>query len=191
MKNIRLFFVFVTLISASSSGFADEQRRTALGFTFDFLPTVLSAATGNAGYSYQTWIGVDHLRVRLVGAQIYMPDALASSRNFDHHSMTVAAGIIDYVFGDHFDGAWVGSGVELWQNRLRSRDDGVTHYWLNQVLTLGGGYIFRVAGNFYVEPWGAVHCIMNNRTISSASGTFLPKRFSAEVSLKAGYFFDM
>ena len=191
MRNIRLVLVFVTVLATSSACFADEQRRTALGFTFDFLPTALSASTGNIGYSYQTWIGVDHLRGRLVGAQIYMPDALASTSHFNHSSMTVAAGIIDYVFGDHFDGAWIGSGVELWQNRIRIKDDGKSQYWLNQVLTLGGGYIFRVAGNLYVEPWGAVHCIMNNRTISSASGSYTPQRFSAEVSLKAGYFFDM
>ena len=191
MRNIGLIFTFLACMAASSAGFGDEQRRTALGFTFDFLPTALSASTGNIGYSYQTWAGIDHVRVRLVGAQIYMPDGLTGSKSFDSHSMTVAAGIIDYVFGERFDGAWIGTGVELWQNRIRCKSSGAQSEWTNQVLTVGGGYIYRVKGNFYVEPWCAAHYIMNQRAVRDGSASYTPQRISAEVSLKAGYFFDM
>ena len=190
MKHLILSF-FVLMISASGSLRAEEQRNTALGFTFDFLPTAVSAASGHFGYSYQTWVGIDHVRVRLVGAQIYMPDAFTGSKSFDSHSLTVAAGIIDYVFGDNFDGAWIGTGVEIWQNRIRCKSSGAQSGWVNQVLTAGGGYIFRVKGNFYVEPWAAAHYIMNQRAVRDGSASYTPQRISAEVSLKAGYFFDM
>ena len=191
MKYAAAAFAAVILAAAGTAAQAEDDRRTAVGFTFDFLPTAMSAACGKAGYSYQTWLGVDHVRCRLVGAQIYMPDSLGASKGFENRSMTVAAGIIDYVFGEHFDGAWVGSGVELWQNRIRHSSTGANLEWTNQVLTLGGGYIYRVAGNFYVEPWGAAHYIMNQRQVRGGTDSYAPQRVSAEVSLKAGYFFDM
>lgn len=190
MKQLRIAFAAAAFMCAGAL-YAEEPTRTAAGFTFDFLPTAVSAAAGHFGYSYQTWAGIDHLRMRLVGAQIYMPDRFIGSKRFDSHSLTVAAGIIDYVFGEHFDGAWIGTGVELWQNRIRCKSSGSTSEWVNQVLTAGGGYIFRVKGNFYVEPWGAVHVIMNQRPVRDGSASYTPQRVSAEVSLKAGYFFDI
>ena len=190
MKHLRIAFTAAVILAAGAL-YAEEPRRTAIGFTFDILPTAVSAASGRFGYSYQTWAGIDHMRVRLVGAQIYMPDALGGSKSFDNRSMTVAAGIIDYVFGERFDGAWIGTGVELWQNSIRCKSSGARSEWVNQVLTLGGGYIYRVKGNFYVEPWCAAHYIMNQRAVRDGSASYTPQRISAEVSLKAGYFFDM
>ena len=38
----------------------------ALGFNVDLLPTALSAANGKAGYAPQVWLGIDHVRLRVV-----------------------------------------------------------------------------------------------------------------------------
>lgn len=168
-----------------------DSGKTAIGVTVDFLPYLVSAADGKIGYSYQTWAGINHCRVRFVGAKIFMPQFLSETDRFEHHSMTVTAAIIDYTFGNHFDGFWIGSGFELWQNRITCKQTGDTLDWTNQVFTVGGGYIWKITDSFYLEPWAAAHSIVNRYRISSGKESYVPNRFSAEVSLKAGYLFSM
>jgi len=168
------------------------RPRLALGFTLDLLPTALSAAAGRFGMSGQTWLGIEHVRLRLVGGQMYMPQCLIGGDGFKNHKNTVGAFIVDYVFGEHFDGWWVGTGFELWMNEIGNRHaPDQKARWDNLVWTLGGGYIWRAVDNFYIEPWAAIHVPMNNRNISLAGREFKPMPVSGEVSLKIGYFFDL
>lgn len=186
---IVLFFIGMTAkISAEEPS---APRAEALGFTVDFLPTVMSLTEGKAGGALQTWFGYGHFRARLVGAHLHYNDALVGNDDFKDHSMTVGALIADYVFGDHFSGPWIGTGYEFWSNAIENKASGRISHWNNQVLTLGGGYIFPIRGNFYLEPWGAAHLILNEKKIDSDGAVFKPQRFSAEASLKAGYFFDL
>lgn len=186
---IVLFFIGMTAeISAEEPS---APRAEALGFTVDFLPTVMSLTEGKAGGALQTWFGYGHFRARLVGAHLHYNDALVGNDDFKNHSMTVGALIADYVFGDHFSGPWIGTGYEFWSNAIENKASGRISHWNNHVLTLGGGYIFPIRGNFYLEPWGAAHLILNEKKIDSDGAAFKPQRFSAEASLKAGYFFDL
>lgn len=188
-KLIVLFFIGMT--TAVSAEEPSAPRAKALGFTVDFLPTVMSLTEGKAGGALQTWFGYGHFRARLVGAHLHYNDALVGNDDFKNHSMTVGALIADYVFGDHFSGPWIGTGYEFWSNAIENKASGRVSHWNNHVLTLGGGYIFPIKGNFYLEPWGAAHLILNEKKINSDGAAFKPQRFSAEASLKAGYFFDL
>ncbi|HEY6880393.1 MAG TPA: hypothetical protein VI299_20355, partial [Polyangiales bacterium] len=54
-------------------------RPMALGIQLDLLPTVLSAVDGKAGYAPQVWLGVGHVRIRLISAHLQLPDAIAAA----------------------------------------------------------------------------------------------------------------
>ena len=177
---------------AALAALPTSSRKLALGFTLDLLPTVLSATAGEFGMSGQIWVGIDHLRLRLVGAKISQPDWLAAKNGFRNRDTAVEALIFDYVFGDHFDKWWIGTGFELWQNSIEHKNaDGLRAYWTNLVWTLGVGYIWRVVGNFYIEPWAAVHVVMNDPDVRLAEKTYNPFPVMGEVSLKIGWFLNL
>ncbi len=69
-----------------------------------------SAANGKLGYAL-VWLGVGHARIRFVSAHLEVPDAFAfAPKGFRDPTTTAFATIIDFTFGAHFDGFWVGSG---------------------------------------------------------------------------------
>jgi hypothetical protein len=167
-------------------------RNLALGLTLDLLPIVMSATAGEFGMSSQVWLGVDHLRFRLVGAQLSQPNWLAARDGFQNQSSTVGALIFDYVFGDHFDKWWIGTGIEVWRSSIGHEDAGRHRAcWTNAVWTAGAGYIWPVYGNFYLEPWGAAHVVLNDPQIVLAGKSYNPRPVMGEVSLKVGWFLDL
>jgi hypothetical protein len=173
--------------------FADELRESptplALGFNIDLLPTALSAANGKLGYAPQVWFGIGHARVRFVGAHLEPPKALAFAPNgFRHPTITVFASIIDYTFGPHFDGWWIGSGFEAWQNSIEHDAAPGTARWNSTVFTVGGGHIWRVGGNFYLDAWAGAHVVLNPQTVSLGAFQYDPFPLQAEASVKFGWF---
>ena len=168
---------------------AVRSPRLALGFNVDLLPTVLSAAGGRLGYAPQVWFGIEHVRLRLVGAHLEPPDAFAFAPSGFHHPTTTAlATIIDYTFGPRFDGPWIGSGFELWQNTIEHDGAQGTARWESTVFTVGGGYIWRVAGDFFLDPWAGAHVVLNPQTIQLGAFAYKPFPLQGEVSLKIGWF---
>jgi hypothetical protein len=172
---------------------ADEPReaspRLALGFDVDLLPTALSAANGKLGYAPQVFLGIGHVRLRLVGAHLEPPDAFAFAPDGFHHPTTTAfATILDYTFGPRLDGAWIGSGFEVWENTITH--DGVpgTARWTSTVFTIGGGYIWRFAGDFFLDPWVGAHAVLNPQTVTLGAFEYQPFPLQAEASLKIGWF---
>jgi hypothetical protein len=144
------------LLVCPQSILADELHESpmplALGFNIDLLPTALSAANGKLGYAPQVWFGIGHARVRFVGAHLEPPKALAFAPNgFRHPTITVFASIIDYTFGPHFDGWWIGSGFEVWQSSIEHDAAPGTARWNSTVFTVGGGHIWQVGENFYLD----------------------------------------
>jgi hypothetical protein len=179
------------LLFASRPTLAAEQPAPrAIGFTIDLLPIVLSATAGEVGASGQVWLGYGHFRFRLVGAHIAFPNWLAGGDGFEDQRTNVGALLCDYVFGDHFNGAWLGTGLEYWHSTIGLEGTELRTSWGTVVWTLGGGYIFPIVGNFYVEPWGAGHVALSRPTPSIGDKTYHPPRLNAEVSLKIGIFFD-
>lgn len=189
-----------SLLGASKANAAPEiapperpaRSARAIGLTVDLLPIALSASAGQIGASGQVWAGFGHARFRLVAARIAFPDWLAGKDGFEEQRTSVGAVLFDYVFGDHFDGWWIGSGFEYWHSSIGHRDfaDARTS-WNTPIWTLGGGYIADLVGNFYIEPWAAGHVAITAESPSIGGQTYRPTRVNGEVSLKLGVFFDL
>jgi hypothetical protein len=161
----------------------------ALGFNLDLLPTVLSAANGKLGYAPQVWLGIGHARLRFVGAHLEPPNAFAfAPSGFRDPTTTAFASIIDYTFGSRFDGMWVGSGFEIWQNSIDHDGVAGTARWTSTVLTIGGGYIWRFTGDFFLDPWVGAHVVLNPQTISLGAFDYRPFPLQGELSIKIGCF---
>jgi len=164
-------------------------RAMAIGFDLDLLPTVLSAANGELGYAPQVWLGIDRVRIRLVGAHLEPPDAIAFAPDgFRDPTTTAFAAIFDYTSGPRFDRWWLGSGFELWLQTIGH--DGVADdaSWTSVVFTVGGGYIWRFSGDFFLDPWAGAHAVLNPQTITLGGDDYDPFPLQAEVSLKVGWF---
>jgi hypothetical protein len=173
-----------------------ERPRRALGFTIDLLPMLLSATVGELGLSGQIWLGFDPIRLRLVGASMARPDWVGAKDGFEDQELISAAAIVDYVFGDHFDGCWVGGGFEYWHSSIGHEDvPGRRVAWDAGITTLGGGYIWRALAtddvSFYVEPWAAGHLRVTPASPELDGHTDTPSRVNGELSLKIGVFFDL
>jgi len=141
------------------------------------------------GYAPQVWLGIGHARIRFVGAHLEPPEAFAfAPKGFRSPTTTAFATIIDYTFGAHFDGFWVGSGCEIWQLSIKHDDVAGTARWASTVFTVGGGYIWRFAGDFYLDPWAGAHVVLNPQTVSLGAFDYKPFPLQAEVSMKIGWF---
>ena len=147
--------------------FAEAARPMALGSTWTFFRRS-SAPSMARSVSPRKFGSVSNpSRIRFVGAHLEPPDALAfADSGFRHPTTTAFAAIVDYTTGAHFDGFWVGSGFEIWQQSIEH--DGITGAarWTSTVFTVGGGYIWRVSGNFFLDPWLAVHATLNPQTVN-------------------------
>jgi len=165
----------------------------AIGVQLDLFPTVISAINGSLGYAPQVWLGIGHARLRLIGAHLEPPDALAfADDGFENPTTTSFAVTIDYTFGAHFDGFWLGGGFELWQRTIEHRDvPGTTTGWTSTVATFGGGYIWRFAGNFFLDPWAALHATLNPESVFVGSYEYDPAPIVASASVKVGWFADL
>ena len=205
---IKQLFLFVALVSlattisaqsnavmATSSKPIHKSHRDSLrikqtiGIAIDLLPPIMSATTGHFGYSAQLWYGYKKFRVRGVIAGFQMPDKLMGNDDFKDLKTTAIALIFDWFRKYNFKGWWFGAGVEMWNNTITAKIDNNNYPFTNYVATAGSGYIFKVYKNFYVEPWGAVHYVMNNETVAVEGATYQTKKFQWEVSLKIGWHF--
>ncbi|MDP9149090.1 MAG: hypothetical protein M3O36_03995 [Myxococcota bacterium] len=164
----------------------------AIGFNLDLLPTALSAANGKVGYAPQVWVGIDRIRIRFIGAHLEPPDAFAfAPGGFRNQTTTAFASVFDYTFGPHFDRWWIGSGFEIWQQTIEHDDIAGSAEWTSVVFTVGAGYIWRFAGNFFIDPWAGAHAVLNPRTVSLGAFDFKPFPLQGEVSLKVGWFMPL
>jgi hypothetical protein len=163
--------------------------RQTVGIAIDLLPPVMSATTGHFGYSAQLWYGYKKFRVRGVIAGFQMPDKLMGNDDFKDLHTTAIALIFDYFRKYNFRGWWFGAGAELWSNTITSKMDDNTYDFTNYVATAGSGYIFKVYKNFYLEPWGAVHYVLNNETVAVEGTEYQSRKFQWEISLKIGWHF--
>jgi hypothetical protein len=170
-----------------------RPRALAVGLQADLFPTVISAVDGNLGYAPQIWVGLDHIRLRLVGAHLEPPDALAfADEGFRNPTTTALAVIVDYAFGERFDGAWLGAGFEQWTRTIEHEDvAGSKATWQSAIATVGGGYIWRISGNFYLDFWAALHLTLNPERVVIASHSYKPGVVIPSASIKVGYFLDL
>jgi len=168
----------------------DSKRiKQTVGIAIDLLPPIMSATTGHFGYSGQLWYGYNKFRVRGVIAGFHMPDKLMGNEDFTDLQTTATALIVDFFKDYNFRGWWIGGGFEMWNNTITSKIDNKEYYFNNYVATAGIGYIFKVYKNFYIEPWGALHYVLNNESVSVSDTEYKTKKFQGEISLKIGWHF--
>ncbi|WP_320018383.1 hypothetical protein [Labilibaculum manganireducens] len=202
------FFLFVVIIALSTtvsaqsktvestcskSNFASQTdsitTKQTVGIAIDLLPPIMSATTGNLGYSAQLWYGYRKYRVRGVIAGFQMPDKLMGNNDFKDLKTTAAALIFDCFKNNNFEGWWLGAGAEMWDNTISSKIDNRSYDFTNYVITAGSGYIIKLHKNFYIEPWAAVHYVVNNEKVLVGATEYKTKRLQGEVSLKVGWHF--
>lgn len=163
--------------------------KQTVGVAIDLLPPVMSALTGNFGYSAQLWYGYKKFRVRGVMAGFTMPDQLMGNEDFTNLETTATALIFDYFLKNNFRGWWFGAGVERWNNTITAELNSQAYKFHDVVATAGSGYIFMVYRNFYVEPWGALHFVLNDEKVTVGATEYSTKKFQGEISLKIGWHF--
>jgi hypothetical protein len=169
-----------------------KPRAMALGVQFDLFPTVISAINGELGYAPQVWLGIGHARLRVIGAHLEPPDALAfADEGFENPTTTAFAVTIDYTFGDHFDGFWLGGGFEVWQRTIEHTGVEERASWSSTVATFGGGYIWRFAGNFFLDPWAGLHATLNPEAVLVGAYSYDPTPVVVSASVKVGWFVDL
>ena len=193
LKSVTIIFSAVFTVLAVTSAFSaegDEQVKPKIGYAVDLLPTALSATEGKAGYSFQTWGGYDHIKIRLVAAHFYMPQSQVDS-SFENYEVNVTAFLIDWFpYGD-LSGFWFGAGTELWNSRIEHKDSGSKSAWTDNILTAGIGYVWKITDNIYVDPFAAVHYRMSDGKIETGCAEFERMRVSASASVKIGYQFSL
>ncbi len=173
-----------TMLCMTTSG--TLRAESSAGFELDALPY----ATG--GYYGSAWIGDGPLRYRAVVARIYPPDFAVNS-GFNHLRIDAQALIVDYFFGAdaaRWNGPWIGAGLEQWDSRVQEQGTGASASFSNTIATAGGGYVWRFLGNFYLNPWAALHFITDGkRSVPVGSQTYVPQDVTPEASLKIGWNF--
>lgn len=193
MKNcLFVLFSLCAVISQAQDSTQVESSETptkkfgedwTLGTELDVLPY----ATG--GYYVSLWYGEDHLRYRGVYAKSNIP-SFVITEGFKNHELWVAAFIVDYFFKENFEGWWVAAGYEYWDSQIQTESESHKLFYNNNVMTFGGGYVWKFAGNFYLNPWGAAHILVTGTgPYEVGEQTYSPRLFTPELSLKVGWHF--
>ena len=54
--------------------------------------------------------------------------------------------------------------------------------------TLGGGFVWKLRGNLYLNPWAAGHLLLSRPEVTLYGATWKPGALTGEVSLKVGWY---
>jgi hypothetical protein len=192
----RLFVVVALLLSSliaaaqtspvSSGGDTDVSRKWKFGTEIDVLPYVMNGYYASAFTAHSGW------RFRGVVARSDAPSFLVAS-GFDKKRTDAYAVLVDRFIGrkkERVEGFWAGGGMELWRNRIRQEGASDFTRYSNSVLTVGGGYVWKISHHVYLNPWSAVHVVAaGERNINVSGRTYIQPRFTPEASVKIGIMF--
>jgi hypothetical protein len=154
-----------------------------IGTELDLLPYI------SGGYYVSLWYGKDHLRYRGVYARTNVP-SFAVPDGFSNHELWAAAFIVDYFFKENFEGWWVAAGYEYWDSQIQTESGSHKLFYNNNIMTVGGGYVWKFADNFYLNPWAAGHILITGTgPFQMGDQTYTPSLFTPELSLKVGWHF--
>ena len=186
MKQVAQLLLLTLALSPLLEAQSEEtlsERPVTIGAELDILPF----ATG--GWYGSVWAGGRGTRLRAVASRVNVP-AFAIPEGFQNHTITSVAALCDMFPGGTFEGWWVGGGLEYWSGSIAESVSGLEGQYHSYLVTLGTGYVWKVVGNFYLNPWGALHVIVaGSKEVSVGSATFSPKTLTGEISLKLGWHF--
>jgi hypothetical protein len=182
----KLMVIFGVLLSTFANGQQDTSATThAIGFEVDVLPYI----TG--GYYGSVWFGHNHMRYRAVIAKVTTPDFIIGD-GFTNNKIQAYAFITDYFFKPNFEKWWIGVGLEYWKGEIQTDAQLSTAKYDNTIFTIGGGYVWKISGNLYINPWAAGHIrIAGDSKVMVDNMEFEPNVFTPEVSLKFGWYFNL
>jgi hypothetical protein len=150
------------------------------GAEVDLLPV----ATG--GWYASLVAGRDAWRLRLVAAEVKVPDRFAPS-GWEKARTRAQALLVDRFFREDFTGPWIGGGVERWDEDLTCTDGGGRVRLKSLQATFGAGWVVPLGGRFYVNPWAALHQrVAGDRTAPLSQGECRPRALQGEASIKIG-----
>lgn len=162
----------------------EETKFRAIGAELDALPYL------SGGYYASLWYGVDQFRFRGVIASTTVPEFMNCSC-IETHRINAGAFIVDYFFKESFEGWWLAAGYEYWDNWVTPKEE-QERYFVNHVLTVGGGFVWKFWGGLYLNPWVAGHIsISGTEPVAMDGWSYYPKVFVPEVSIKLGYQLDI
>ncbi|MDP3443652.1 MAG: hypothetical protein Q8T08_12405 [Ignavibacteria bacterium] len=157
--------------------------KQSIGTELDLLPYI------SGGYYVSAWYGVDQFRFRAILTKTKVPQ-FAVANGYTDNKLNVYAFITDYFFMKNFEGFWIGTGLEYWDSQIKFEAENKTTSYNNSVFTLGGGYVWKLYKNFYLNPWVAFHYIIaGDKEVRVGSSTFKPNVFTPEASIKIGLHF--
>ncbi len=81
-------------------------------------------------------------------------------------------------------------GFEYWDSSVEQKNFSKSAYYDNTVATIEGGYVWKLTGNLYLNPWVAAHALIGGqRELNLVNEIFKPAAFSPEASIKLGRHF--
>jgi hypothetical protein len=168
-------------ISASAEQ-AGTVRSWTLGTEVDLVPFLCD------GYYISAIAGKGRVRGRVVRTELTTPSFFTDDA-FEDNDLSVTAAIVDLYFKDGFSGWWVGPGLERWEGDVTEKASGVRKGYETNILTLGGGYTWKLSRHFYLNPWAAVHIpIGGDRDVAFETSVF-EINATPEASVKFGVAF--
>jgi hypothetical protein len=183
MKKLVWSFVFTMSACGLQAQDGVAAKHNSIGFELDALPYI----TG--GYYGSVWVGHNQLRYRAVIAKVTAPDFLLPDE-FTNNKIQAYAAIADYFFRPDFNKWWIGTGFEYWRGTIQTDARLRTGKYYQTIFTLGGGYVWKFHGNFYLNPWAAFHArIVGDTSVSVEGKEFNPPAVAPEISLKIGWYF--
>ena len=151
------------------------------GTEIDALPYATKGYYGSAVAGHNGW------RYRVVAARNGTPSFMVTDGFRDKRTDAYAA-LADRFFGakrQGLEGFWIGGGVEYWRNRIRTDESPEYAHYDNFVLTLGGGYVWKLSRHFFVNPWVGTHFVTaGERKIQVSGTTYKQPVFTPEASVK-------
>lgn len=158
----------------------------AFGSEIDALPFAMS------GYYGSGFVGRDGWKLRAVAARSTLPSFMVTDGFRDKRSDAYAL-IADRFIGarrQKLEGPWVGGGGEYWRNRIRTDASPAYANYHNYMLTVGGGYVWKLSRHLYLNPWTAGHfAVAGERNILVSGKTYKQPVFTPEGSIKLGFTF--
>ena len=177
--NVFVLFFICTQIKAQTQ----PTHNSTVGFEVDLLPYL------SGGYYGSVWVGHNHMRFRAVITQITSPDFIVES-GFTNNRIQAYTAIVDYFFRPNYEKWWIGSGFEYWKQSIQTDAQTSTAYFDNTIFTLGGGYVWKIYKNFYLNPWAGIHIRIGGPGNVPIDGEeYKVPELTPEISVKIGWHF--
>jgi hypothetical protein len=144
------------------------------------------------GYYGSAFAGTNGWRFRGVAVSSTIPSFMVEE-GYEDKSLDAYAFLVDRFLGakkDKLEGFWIGGGGEYWRNKIRAEGTADDVRYDNFVLTVGGGYVWKLSRHFFINTWaGAQGVGGGNRQIPGGGKVYEQRVFTPEASVKFGITF--